>query len=55
MGHWTYNIYSFIPRDTDLGALSTEINTDNAHCQDVRLYGNRLIGQPESCADGLGN
>jgi hypothetical protein len=42
----TYNIYSFVSRDTDLGALGTEINTDDTHGQEVCLHENKLIGRP---------
>jgi hypothetical protein len=29
----TYNVNTLVPGNTDLGALGTEINTDNAHCK----------------------
>ena len=29
----THNIYTLVPGNTDLGALRTEINTDNRHCR----------------------
>jgi hypothetical protein len=49
----TYNIYSFVSRDTDLGALGTEINTDDTHGQEVCLHENKLIGRPGICTGGL--
>jgi hypothetical protein len=29
----TYDVNTLVPRNTNLGALRTEINTDNAHCR----------------------
>lgn len=46
----TYDIDTLIPSNTNLGALRTEINTDNAHCRlrrEVLYRGKRVEWEDE--------